>query len=254
MLEKRTTTNISCHLNCRKVFVKIVKASYAIAGREGMPVTLGIRPDRAHTGYGYLEMGARAGTKQNATAYYLKKFHEKPGKHRAKKYYQSEKFLWNAGIFVWRADRLMDSVQKHLAPLAMVVRKITGAKMTAARLKQVFSKAPSVSIDYGLMEKLCGRILTVPVSMGWNDVGSWSALSKLLAGDKQKNVSVGKTLLLNSSGNFIKSGGKLIAAVGLKNLVVVESGDAILICPMEETEKIRGIVAEIKNKKMEKFI
>jgi len=215
-----------------------------------MPVTLGILPDAPHTGYGYLEIGRKAG----GGLFYLKKFHEKPGHAAARRYFRSGRFLWNAGIFVWRADCLLETARTFLPDIFRGVIRIASGGMSASGVKNIFSKLKGVSIDYGLMEKIPGHILTIPVSMGWNDVGGWASLRKLLVKTHGGNVASGKTLLVESSGNFIKSDKKLIAAVGLRNHVVIETKDAILVCPMEKTEDIRKITASLKSRKLNRFL
>ena len=110
------------------------------------------------------------------------------------------------------------------------------------------------SIDYGLMEKLSGGILTIPVSMGWNDVGSWASLRGLLPVDRGGNLSIGTNILVESSGNIVKGTGRLIATVGLKDHVVVDTGDAVLVCPLSETESIRKIVVELQKRNMHRFL
>jgi len=126
--------------------------------------------------------------------------------------------------------------------------KIASGGLSALSVKKLFSRVPGISIDYGLMEKLGSGILTIPVAMGWSDVGGWSSLKDLLVKGTEGNVTFGSTLLVDSTGNLIRSNGKLIAAVGLKDHVVVESEDAILVCLMDKTESIRKIVQELQKK------
>jgi mannose-1-phosphate guanylyltransferase len=213
-----------------------------------MPVTLGLKPDQAHTGYGYLEMGRKNISVRGIALFVLKGFHEKPGPALAQKYFRSGKFLWNAGIFIWRADCLLEATRRQLPAVFRSVVKIAAGDLSAAAVKKIFSKITGISIDYGLMEKLAGGILTIPVAMGWSDVGGWSALKGLLTKGSKGNVTFGNTLLVDSTGNLIRSKGKLIATVGLKDHVVVESEDAILVCPMDKTESIRKIVQELQKK------
>ena len=235
-------------------FVKVLRVAYEQADQEGMPVTLGIKPDQAHTGYGYLEMAGKKVSVRGTPVFFLKCFHEKPRLALARKYVRSGKFLWNAGIFVWRADCLLETTRRQLPEVFRAVVKIASGGVSKTALKKLFSKVPSVSIDYGLMEKLSGGILTIPVSMGWNDVGSWATLRSLLPVDSSGNLSVGNNILVESSGNVVKGSGRLIATVGLKDHVVVDTGDAILVCPMSETESIRKIVNELQKKNMHRFL
>jgi mannose-1-phosphate guanylyltransferase len=236
------------YIRDEKKFAKTLRAAYRTAGQEGCPVTLGINPEFPHTGYGYLEMGPRFSMTEGVPFFHLKKFHEKPEPAAAARYCRSGKFLWNAGIFIWRADCLLETARRHLPAVFDAATAIVGEKITGARLRTLFAAMPNISIDYGLMEKIPGEILTVPVSMGWNDVGGWAALKNLLAKDAKGNVTSGRTLLVDSTGNLVRSKGKLIAAIGLKDHVVVESEDAILVCPMDKTESIRKIVQELQKK------
>jgi mannose-1-phosphate guanylyltransferase len=231
------------------VFAQVLRAAYEQADGTGMPVTLGIKPDQAHTGYGYLEMGTRNISVRGNPVFLLKCFHEKPGVALARKYFRSGKFLWNSGIFVWRADCLLETTRRQLPSVFRTVVRIAGGGLSAAAVKKLFSRISGISIDYGLMEKLGGGILTIPVAMGWSDVGSWSALQALLAKDVKGNVTSGNTLLVDSTGNLVMSKRKLIATVGLRDHVVVESEDAILVCPLDKTESIRKIVQELQKKK-----
>jgi mannose-1-phosphate guanylyltransferase len=234
-------------------FAKVLRAAYDQADGTGMPVTLGVKPQQAHTGYGYLEMGTKKISVCGVPVFFLKCFREKPGLSLARKYFRSRKFLWNAGIFIWRADCLLETTRRQLPAVFRTVVKIASGGLSAPAVKKLFSKISGISIDYGLMEKLGGGILTIPVAMGWSDVGGWSALKDLLSKDSKGNVTSGNTLLVDSTGNLIRSNGKLIATVGLKDHVVVESEDAILVCPLSQTESIRKIVQELQ-KKNEKYL
>ena len=234
----------------KTTFAKILRVAYEQADEEGMPVTLGIKPGQPHTGYGYLEIAGKKVTVRRTPVFFLKCFHEKPRLARARAYFRSRKFLWNAGIFIWRADCLLETTRRELPAVFKKVVKITAGGISAAAVKKLFSKVPSISIDYGLMEKLSGGILTIPVAIGWNDVGSWSTLKDVLPVDKKGNLSIGNNLLLESSGNVVKGSGRLIATVGLKDHVVVDTGDAVLICPVNKTESIRKIVVELQKRNM----
>jgi len=229
-------------------FTQVLRVAYSQADETGMPVTLGIKPDQAHTGYGYLEMGVKKSSVRGIPVFRLKCFHEKPSLALARNYFRSGKFLWNAGIFIWRADCLLETTRRQLPAVFHAVVKIASGGLSALSVKKLFSRVPGISIDYGLMEKLGSGILTIPVAMGWSDVGGWSSLKDLLVKGTEGNVTFGSTLLVDSTGNLIRSNGKLIAAVGLKDHVVVESEDAILVCLMDKTESIRKIVQELQKK------
>lgn len=237
-----------------RTFVKVLRVAYEQAGKEGVPVTLGVPPVRPHTGYGYLEKGAPKITTRGTRVFFLKRFCEKPERSLAAKYFRSGKFLWNAGIFVWRADCLLETTRRCLPDVFKAVVKITMDGLTAAAIQRLFRRVPNISIDYGLMEKIRGTVLVIPVSMGWNDVGNWATLKDLLAHDGHGNVALGKTLLVESSGNVVKGKDKLIATVGLKDHVVVDTGDVVLVCPMHATESIRKVVTALAQKGLSRFL
>ena len=148
-----------------KAFSKAMLTAYKVADSSEMPVTLGIKPTSPHTGYGYLEMGPKKEQKGDLSVFQLKNYLEKPNLEKAKKYIKTKRFLWNAGIFVWRVDAMLQAVKKHLPAVYDGVIQITSSKVSIKKKEQIFKEMPSVSIDYGLMEKLKGKILTIPVSM-----------------------------------------------------------------------------------------
>lgn len=228
------------------VYAKALKTAYAVAAETGLPVTLGIQPDSPHTGYGYLEMGAVKIRQSGFAVHGLKAFHEKPDLKRAQAYLKSGKFLWNAGIFIWKAQSLVNAAEKYLPDTVQKLQKIVDGRLSAAQINRIFESVESVSIDYGLMEKLKSGILTMPVSVDWNDVGSWSTLAKLLPADKDDNILQGNVISVRGKGNFVRSGKKPIALVGVENMIVVDAGDVLLVCPKSETESIRDLVAEMK--------
>jgi mannose-1-phosphate guanylyltransferase len=229
------------------VFRRALKAAYAAASKEGLPVTFGIRPGYPHTGYGYLEMGKEACRAGGFKIYRLKRFHEKPNLPRAKAFFNSGKFLWNSGMFVWRADRLLETARKFL-PEAYELARFMTEKDAARRLEKYFHKMPNISIDYGLMEKLGSGILTLPVDIGWSDVGGWKTLAELLGKPGADNVLVGDVVPVRSRGNFVKMNGRMAALVGVQNLVVIDTPDALLVCAKDQTEAIREVVDEIKRR------
>lgn len=237
-----------------KQFEKALKVAYAVAKKNGQPVTLGIEPDSPHTGYGYLELQSKKLRQEGLSVYQLKQFHEKPDAKKAAVFLKSGKYLWNAGIFIWRADELVKCAEKYLPASVKILRKIVDEKVNGKKLAELFSRVESISIDYGLMEHLKGKILSIPVSVGWNDVGSWSTLAKLIKQDAQGNVLQGNVVNVRSSGNFIRSQTKPIALVGVKDMVVVDAGDVFLVCPKSETESIRDLVNEIRRRGFERYL
>lgn len=231
------------------LFKKALHAAAKLANETRLPVTFGIRPSFANTGYGYLEMGGRHGKTEGFDSYKLKQFHEKPDAAKAKKFFESGKFLWNSGMFVWRADALLEAARKYLPDAYELSFQILEAGMDKG-LKKFYSKMPNISIDYGLMEKLAGQILTVPVDIGWHDLGGWLAFEHFWEKDADGNSVRGKAVFVDSKNNIVKSN-KLVAMIGVHDFVVVDTEDAILVCPKSKSEEIRSLVSALKERKME---
>lgn len=235
-----------------KEFCKILDIAAEAAKKYGDPVTFGMHPSSPHTGYGYLEMDSRVETRKGVEIYRLRQFHEKPSQEKAGKFLRAGNFLWNGGIFIWSAAALWKAAQKYLPEAAILAEKIANSPQ---KLPALYPKMPEISIDYGLMEKMKGKILTIPANVEWCDLGGWKAFQDLLPADAKGNIlKGGKVLAVDSHGNFVKAGKRLIALLGVKDLVVVDSEDALLICSKDQTESIRKIVADLKNKKMTQYL
>lgn len=241
------------HIQKKSAFQKALKGAHALAKESLMPVTFGVKPTSPHTGYGYLETQKAYKKKGMPGAFLLKRFCEKPSLHRAKKYYRSKKFYWNSGIFVWSAQALLDASSKHLNSAYDLAKKITKGPFQT-KMESVFPKMPSISIDYGLMEKLGGKILTLPVNFGWNDVGGWYSFGELCAKDREHNVLYGDVLCVESRENIVRGKKRLITLLGIENLVVVDTEDALMICRKDNTEDIRKIVEKLKNQKYQNYL
>jgi mannose-1-phosphate guanylyltransferase len=221
--------------------------------RDGFIVTLGIKPTRPETGYGYIKMGAPlAGGAKKVAA-----FVEKPNAPVAAEYLASGEYLWNAGIFVFRADAMLDAFATLMpeldAPLK-VIRMALGTKREAAVVKKEFPKMPSISIDYGVAEK-SKTVAVVPSDCGWSDVGSFNALPDVRPLDADGNVVTGKaSIVLDSAGCVVLGGDRPVAVVGMRDVVVVDAGDAILVLPKQRSQDVRMVVEALKAKKLEKYL
>ncbi len=216
--------------------------------REGSIVTLGITPTRPETGYGYIKLGAPlSGTARSVAA-----FVEKPDVATAEQYLSSGQYLWNAGLFVFRADVMWKAFEKlmpdvHAALTAM--RKAPKAK-EAAVLKREFLKMPSTSIDYGIAER-ASNMVVVPSSCGWSDVGSFNALPEVRPTDANGNVVSGKeTIVIDSKGCVVLGeAGRVVAVVGMTDVVVIDTGDSVLVLPKNKSQDVRKVVEALKAKK-----
>lgn len=237
-----------------RLFQGFLKEAARVAGRYGMPVTMGVMPKEPHTGFGYLEKGARFGHVGPFAVYRLMRFHEKPSLVKARRFLKSGRFLWNCGIFVWRADRLLEAARRYQPKIWRLALKIAKAGGGQTALGRFFPLMPSISIDYGLMEKMRGKILTIPADPHWSDLGGWLSVAALLPKDDDSNAVLGKAVILEGSGNLVQANDRLVALIGMKDLVVVDTKDALLICPKQKTESIRRIVKELDRRKWHTYL
>jgi mannose-1-phosphate guanylyltransferase len=216
---------------------------------SGRVTTVGIVPTRPETGYGYIEVGEAIDAKTGAKA--VARFVEKPDRARAEQFLSGGKHLWNAGMFFFRARDMASLVAQHLPDLAAGVAKIDEAARAGdenAVLKAVFPTLPSVSIDHGVMEK-AGGLAVVPGEFGWNDVGSWQSAWELGAPDASGNALDPGAIAIDAKNNLVRmlgGGKKIVALVGVNDLVVVETEDAILVIPRERAQDVRLVVEALK--------
>ena len=241
------------------LFRKTLLAAALAAEKYKLPVTFAVKPSCPHTGYGYLERGPhvilRPLGRKMMKVYYVRRFHEKPTLSKARLYLRSKRFFWNSGMFVWRTDALLEAARRHLPRVDRLARQIAqGGGNWQGRMKRLYPSMPGVSIDFGFMEKMRGKILMIPVAMGWKDVGGWHSLPEILPQDTCKNVVLGKTLLVDSTGNVVKARHRLVALLGVDNHVVIDTEDALLICPKHKTEAIRKIVEKLKENKWGEYL
>ena len=219
----------------------------AEAARRGSLVTFGVEPDCPHTGYGYIETSG--GVENDAVS--VRRFVEKPSREVAERYLEGGGFYWNAGIFLFRAGTMIELFQAHAPEILAACRQALNDATKDLGFRQLgesYRKAPSISLDYAIMEK-ASDIVCVPLSTSWSDVGSWSELWSYLEKDSQGNVSrgEGKTLLQDAKGNYTYSDHASVVLVGVENLVVVAMGDAVLVASKESAEAIKSVVDHLKS-------
>jgi mannose-1-phosphate guanylyltransferase len=205
-------------------------------------VTLGIPPTRPETGYGYLRRGAP----REKGVYAVEAFVEKPDAATAQAYLRDPAYSWNAGIFVFRADALLEALCEHLPAVHGALSRIARDE---AALAEAFPRLPSISIDYGVMEKARKIALVDPGPIGWSDVGSFAALLEVRSLDARKNALAGDALVIDCDGCVVLSeGGRLVATVGLRDLCVIDAGDAVLVVPRERAQDVRKVVDELRSR------
>jgi mannose-1-phosphate guanylyltransferase len=209
--------------------------STAAAGRV---VTIGLRPTRPETGFGYIEVGEPL----EGAARRIARFVEKPDRATAERYLASGSFLWNSGMFFFSARRMLELYAKHMPELYALYGGVY------ARFQSSYAESPSISIDYGVMEKLgSDDLAVVPAEFGWSDVGSWAALAEVARTDTLGNAIVGETVTVDSLGNHLYAAeGQIVTCVGVKDLVIVAADGAVLVLPKERAQDVREIVALVK--------
>jgi mannose-1-phosphate guanylyltransferase len=239
------------HISRPKAFREAVAAAAELAA-VGAIATIGIHPSRPETGYGYLKVGprlpARARAKGHPAPHKVERFVEKPDVVTAARYLADGGYLWNSGIFVFRADVILEEIRRAMPVLGEqldVIQAALGTPAYGKTLRRVFPDCPSISIDYGVMEK-SKRIAVVPADFGWSDVGSFAALSDVRATDHLGNVAEGDALVIDGRNNVVVAGGhRPVAVVGIEDVIVVDAGDAVLVCRRDRAQDVRKAVEEL---------
>lgn len=221
-----------------RAFARAVSTGQAEAAK-GRVVTLGLRPDRPETGYGYIQIRGTPSSSDGTHALTVEKFHEKPALETAEKFVKAGSYFWNAGIFLFRVDTMIAALAKHEPA---VWKPLTELKPDLSNLKDVYAQVKSISIDYAVMEKIGGTdaLVCIPVDMDWSDVGSWDAVAEETARIHRENPNVKK---LSSENVFVRAPeGKRVALLGVSDLRVVDTGDALLIAKQGESQNVRTLV------------
>jgi len=225
-------------------FKKVVNTAIEAAG-SGSIITVGINPSRPDTGYGYL----RLGSEKSAGVREVEAFVEKPDASTAQKYLDAGNYAWNSGMFFFKAEKILAEIKTHMPDLhrgLMDIGAVAGTDEEAAVVEKVFPTLPEESIDYGIMEKASG-ICAVTGEFGWSDVGSWEAAWELAGKDDEGNSIQGECIVAGSKGCMLRSSsGKTVALVGLEDVVVVETGDALLVCRRTKSQDVKKVVNELK--------
>jgi mannose-1-phosphate guanylyltransferase len=235
-------------------FLPIVRTTFS-AAEQGDIAVIGIQPRWAETGYGYIEFPKKTMPAARQPARVLS-FREKPDTATAKKFVKAGNFYWNAGMFFWRTDVLLDSLRHHLPKTFTLLSALPsfGHRDFSARLAETFPRCENISIDYAVLEK-AAKVVGVPAGdIGWNDVGSWNAVYELLPRDRAGNAAASDLLPLDSSGNYVDARGKLVALLGVKDLVVVDTADALLIADRSRAQQVGEIVKELERRRREDLL
>lgn len=237
-------------------FLHILKAAVQVSQEEKNLVTLGIEPTYPETGYGYIQSTNDITNIEGLDVHKVEKFVEKPDLNTATSYIEAGNYYWNSGIFVWRIPVIRHYIQLHMPEMHDILETMKSSFKDYNRndiIRSEFPKMPDQSIDYGIMEKV-NDIYVIPCLFGWDDVGSWTALERINELDDNGNVIRGNTLNLDTKGCIIESNGKLIATLGVENLIIVETDDVTLICDKDKAQEIKSLIKELKIQKLEHYL
>jgi mannose-1-phosphate guanylyltransferase/mannose-6-phosphate isomerase len=234
-----------------KPFVQALKSA-AVVAEQGCLVTLGIKPASPETGYGYIRAGSRLAVpgSRKAKVYWVDAFVEKPDRATAKKYLKSGRYFWNSGIFVWKVSAVLKEIERFLPALykqLMMIKEAIGTDRQETTTQQAYAQLDSISIDYGVMEK-AKRAAMIVADIGWTDLGSWTAIEEVAKADRGGNVLAGNVLDMESQHSIIYGDKRLVATIGLENMIVVDSPDATLVCPKDRAQDVKKLVEQLKKR------
>ena len=220
--------------------------------QKGNIVTFGIKPARPETGYGYIKAGSRL----RGGVARVQKFVEKPAMRTAKSFIKEGSYYWNSGMFIFKTSVIIEELKKYMPGMHEAfsgIRAALNTKKEDAALAGMYGSLESVSIDYGIMEK-SKKVVMVAAGFPWSDIGSWSALDEVLDRDSDGNISLGNVVGIDCSNSIFFGGGRLIAAIGLKDMVVVDTSDATLIAPKDKVQKVKDLVGRLKEEGKEEYL
>ena len=235
-------------------YLRVVRPAFRAAD-QGRVVVLGIQPRWPETGYGYIEFpqGAQPGSMESLP---VKSFREKPDAETANCYVHAGNFYWNSGMFFWRTSVLLDALREFLPKTATLLAALPpfGDRRFSQRLAETFPRCDNISIDYAVLERASNVAGFATEDFGWNDVGSWNAVYELLARDSDGNVARGDLLAEGSTGNYVDAQGKLVALLGVKDLIVVDTPDALLIADQTRAQQVGDLVKRLEKQKREDLL
>lgn len=237
-----------------QLFVTRIQQAQAVLEETHAVVTIGIEPTYPETGYGYLEVDK---SEQVASGYRVRRFLEKPSRDVAVQLISEDRYYWNSGMFLWHASTIKASIAEYLPELhkgLQIVAPVLWSEDEETVLEQIYPRLPAISVDYGIMEKV-NNIYMIPGDFGWNDVGSWGALEHISDRDLDDNVILGNVLNIDTQACIIHSTGqKLIATLGIQDIIIVDTEDITLVCSKDKAQEIKELIKELKKKKWEAYL
>lgn len=233
-------------------------AAAATLARRGHLTTLGIVPTYPHTGLGHVKRGVALGQADGFAAYAIERFVEKPPFDLARQYTESGEYYWNTGMFVWQTSDILHEIADKMPALSTVLQRVPGrapTPQTKAALTRAWQRLGIEQIDTGVMEKTTHGAVVPVEGMGWSDVGSWASLFEFCTVDASGNIIAGQSVALDSTGCVVNgSGGRLVATIGLRDMVIVETGDAVLVCPRDRAQDVRKLVERVRAAGKERYL
>ncbi len=232
-------------------YLDALRAAITLA-RQNYLVTLGVTPTYPETGYGYIEAG-EALALENHAAFRAHRFREKPNLETAQEFLERGNFFWNSGIFIWRGDAILEAFAQHMPQTLAQLQTIVAAGFDAPSLDAAWHALESETLDFGIMER-AAHVAMIPLDAGWSDVGSWTALYALMPHDAHANAVQGNHIGVNTRTSLIYGERRLIATIGLEDMIVVDTEDALLICPQAHAQDVKKIVDELKRRKANEYL
>lgn len=233
-----------------------VLAAAAKAAAKGHLVTLGINPSSPSTGFGYIKQGESLDAADDFPVFNVEKFVEKPDQEKAGAMVKSGDYSWNSGMFIWRVDRILEEFRRQMPDFYAQLTKVESALGTTGYekvIRDIWPKVAKETIDYGIMEG-AKDVVVIPVDIGWTDVGSWGSLFELLSTDKNGNTVVGPHLGIDTHNSLVFGGKRLIATIGVQDLVIVDTENAVLVCPREREQEVKEIVERLGKEGMGQWL
>ena len=231
-----------------EIFLDTLRSALEVVEDDGNIVTIGITPNYPETGYGYINFKKGVSPHEITNAYEVLRFVEKPDLERAKQYLTSGEYLWNSGMFIWKVSTILKCFEDLLPEIYTGLKEIEDTISTdkySDTLIKVFSEIPSESIDYGIMEK-ANNIYVIPGNFGWDDVGSWLSLERINNTNQDGNIISGNVVTVKTKNSIIQGSKKLIATIGLEDIIIVDTDDALLICNKDNTQEVKEVIANLK--------
>ena len=230
-------------------FCKVLAGAFEAAEKSEVLVTIGIRPDFPSTGYGYLKQGSQEESTGNLPVYKVERFVEKPNLENAEKYLQEGGYFWNAGMFVWRPDVILGAIQKHAPELSTGLSSLAASWQQSGSIEEAMAKVypelKKISIDFAVMEK-AQEVVMLESAFDWDDVGEWPAIARHYSADEKGNVFKGAGVALDATGNLTYAEpGHTISLLGVKDLIVVQSGDATLVCHKDCAQQVKELAQQV---------